>query len=257
MGPICRCMNRLLLAGISLLLLTGCGSRPLESVRIEPEPKRLTLMAVGDILMHHDVKKAAELQGGFESLWVDVTPLFRDADLVFGNLETPVAPITGEAGKPYLFNAPASLPDALRRSGFHVLSTANNHAYDQGTLGLVETQSQLEAASLVSLGSGRDQSRAQTLHILERNGIRIAFLAWTDLLNRSLNQAGKGPWVSRLEEAQSLEAVRMARLQADAVVVSVHWGKEDQHVPSERQRLMAARLFELSLIHISEPTRPY
>lgn len=202
------------------------------------------LVAVGDILMHQDVKKAATQNGGFEPMWAEVTPFFRNADLVFGNLETPIAPIIGQPGKPYLFNAPADLPEALWRSGFTVLSTANNHAYDQGTRGLLETQTRLEIAGLVSIGSGRNRLQAMAPRILVRNGIRIAFLAWTDLFNLHLNRAGQGPWVNELDEEEASEAVRAARFQADAVVVSVHWGKEDQHEPTPRQREVASLLFE-------------
>lgn len=237
-------MNRILIPILPLVFLAGCGSRPAGQETVPPTPATVTLVAVGDILMHTDVKQAAVHQGGFEHLWEDVTPLFQTADIVFGNLETPIAPIIGEPGKPYLFNAPADLPDALRRSGFQVLATANNHAYDQGARGLLETQSRLEVAGLLSIGSGRDEALAAAPRYLERQGIRFAFLAWTDLLNQALNVEGRGPWVNRLEESRAIEAVREARRQSDVVVVSLHWGNEDQHSPTARQREVAAKLLE-------------
>jgi poly-gamma-glutamate capsule biosynthesis protein CapA/YwtB (metallophosphatase superfamily) len=200
-------------------------------------------MAVGDILMHGDVKQAATDQGGFGPLWVETRPLFLGADLVLGNLETPIAPLMGQPGAPYVFNAPADLPEALRQGGFTLLSTANNHAYDQDVRGLVETQTRLAVAGIVSIGSGRDQLQAMAPRILERNGLRIAFLAWTDLINLPRNRAGVGPWVNRLDVDQACEAVSQARAQADAVVVSLHWGQEDQHEPTPRQRAVAASLF--------------
>jgi poly-gamma-glutamate capsule biosynthesis protein CapA/YwtB (metallophosphatase superfamily) len=207
-------------------------------------PAKVTLVAVGDILMHQDVKWAAAQNGGFEPLWEEVTPLFQSADLVFGNLETPIAPIIGQPGQPYLFNAPAELPEALKHSGFTVLSTGNNHAYDQGTRGLLETLTRLEVARLISIGSGRDRLQAMAPHILERNGLRIAFLAWTDLFNLRLNREGKGPWVNGFDVEQACDAINTVKSQADAVVVSLHWGKEDRHEPTPRQRAVAARLFE-------------
>jgi poly-gamma-glutamate synthesis protein (capsule biosynthesis protein) len=181
--------------------------------------------------------------GGFGPLWAEVEPLFRNADLVFGNLETPVAPIMGKPGVPYVFNAPADLPQDLKRSGFTILSTANNHSYDQGALGLLETQTRLEVDGLISIGSGKDRSRAMTPRILERHGIRIAFLAWTDIFNLNYNRNGQGPWVNKLDEREACEAVRAARQQADVVVVSLHWGVEDHHVPTQHQREVAAKLF--------------
>ena len=226
---------------LAALALAGCRSRRPEPP--PPVPARLTLVAVGDILVQRDVQEAALQHRGFEPLWVETASLFQSSDLVFGNLETPVAPLSGGPGKPYLFNAPAELPEALRRSGFTILSTANNHSYDQGVRGLQETLTRLEVANLVAIGSGRDQAKALTPRILARNGIRIAFLAWTDLFNRQFNRAGQGPWVDGLEVEQACRAVSAARSQADAVVVSLHWGHEDQHEPSPRQHEVASRLF--------------
>lgn len=232
--------SKCLLFCITVLACMGCRSRKAEP-KAEPT---VTLVAVGDILMHEDVRRAAVVQGGFEALWEEAVPLFRGADLVFGNLESPVAPLLGEPGMPYLFNAPEDLPGALRRSGFRILSTANNHAYDQGVRGFLETQSRLEVAGLVSIGSGRSRQQAMAPRILERKGIRIAFLAWTGIFNRSYNREGKGPWVNGLDTEEACLAVRDARSRADAVVVSLHWGKEDRHEPTPRQRDIAARLFE-------------
>ena len=226
---------------VLLIGLAGCRTRKPEAPP-PPQPVRVTLVAVGDLLMHQDVKRAAqENAGGFQSLWGDLKPLFQQADLVFGNLETPIAPTSGVPGRPFVFNAPAELPDALKASGFTVLSTANNHAYDQGTKGVLETLERLDAAGLAGIGSGRDQAQADRLCILERKGIRIAFLAFTDLFNINLNQAGKGPWVRPLDHS-ALGVVRAARSQSDLVVVSVHWGIEYEHQPRPHQRDMAARL---------------
>ncbi len=229
-------MRRWLLPCLLLALIACRGKRP----EAPPRPTRLTLVAVGDLLMHQDVKQAArEHSGGFQGLWGDLKPVFAEADVVFGNLETPIAPSSGSPGRPFVFNAPAELPEALKKSGFTILSTANNHAYDQGTQGVLETLERLEAAGLSSVGSGRDRAQAETVRVLERKGIRIAFLAFTDLFNANLNQPGKGPWVRRLTEEAALGALRSARPQADLVVVSAHWGNEYEHRPSPRQRALA------------------
>ena len=236
--------GRRLLAGLAVLVLAGCRTdKPAPPVEARPV-SRITLVAVGDILMHADVKRAAAQQGGFAPLWGELDPLFRGADLVFGNLEAPVAPAAGQPGAPYLFNAPADLPQGLKQGGFTLLSTANNHAYDQGSQGLLETQTRLEAVGLVPVGSGRDRAEAMAPRILERHGIRIAFLAWTDLFNLCENRTRRGPWVNGLDVAQACAAVRAARSRAEAVVVSLHWGREDEHEPTPRQREIAARLLE-------------
>ena len=228
---------------VALSFLIGCKSKKQHVPAVAPEPVRIRLVAVGDVMMHQDVQRSAQGAGSFDALWGDVSPLLVGADIAFGNLETPVAPDTGVHGRPFVFNAPRELPDALKRSGFQVLATANNHGYDQGPKGVTETLAHLEASGLVSVGSGPDQAQAEAPKILVRRGIRIAFLGCTDIFNNNLNREGKGPWIAELGD-RTIAAVRAARLQADVVIVSVHWGAEYQHQPSARQREMAQKLFE-------------
>ena len=236
-------------AGIAAMALAaGLGAslacRP-RRLPPPPPPPRLRLVAVGDILMHQDVKASAEHAGqGFPALWADLVPLFQGADLAFGNLETPVAPTTGRPGVPFQFNAPAVLPAALRASGFTVLSTANNHAFDQGPRGVRETLDRLRAEQLVAVGSGEDRVRAEALQILERQGLKVAFLGFTDIFNVDLNRRADAPWVRPMDLEPAQAAVREARSRADLVVVSVHWGNEYQRQPTKRQRDIAKRLVE-------------
>jgi len=233
------------LIALAIWMLSGlaCRNRKPAPPPKPPEPTRVRLVAVGDLLMHQDVQRSARHAGNFDTLWADATPLFAGADIAFANLETPVAPKCGASGRPFVFNAPEELPLALKRSGFSILSTANNHAYDQGTKGLAETLEHLDAAGLAYTGSGRNQAAAETPRILVCKGVRIAFLGYTDIFNHDLNQPGKGPWVNPLDEDRSPQAVREARRQADCVVVSVHWGNEYQHRPTDHQREMAEKLF--------------
>src|SRR5512133_275488 len=223
--------------------LSAC--RPRRVPPPPPPPPRLRLVAVGDILMHQDVKASAEhASEGFPALWADLVPLFQGADLAFGNLETPVAPTAGRPGVPFQFNAPAALPAALRASGFTVLSTANNHAFDQGAKGVRETLDRLRAEQLVAVGSGEDRIRAEAVQVVERQGLKVAFLGFTDLFNVDLNRRATEPWVRPLDLEPAMSAVREARARADLVVVSVHWGNEYQRQPTKRQRDIAKRLVE-------------
>ena len=239
------------LAGLLLCLELGAG--PQEAAK---EPYRtpisahlpkilgeLRLVAVGDVMMHADLKdSAAAAEGGFQSLWLDLVPLFKGADVVFANLESPVAPVGGRPGRPYQFNAPAALPKDLRASGFTIFSTANNHAFDQGAKGVKETLQRLRAEQLLEVGSGDTEADAEQPRVVERNGVKLAFLAFTDLFNLDLNRKATEPWVRPLDLEPALAAVQAARKDADAVVVSVHWGDEFHHEPTKRHREIAAKL---------------
>jgi hypothetical protein len=223
---------------LSCLLVLSLQALPQASPPVE-----VRLVAVGDILMHEDVKRAANaLPDRFRGLWAGVEPLLQGSDLAFANLETALAPATGRPGAPYVFNAPAEVAFALRASGFTHLSTANNHAFDQGPQGVAETLDNLGAAGLVAVGSGRTREAAERAVIVERQGIRIALLAFTEVLNTSFNRQPNEPWVRGLEAESALRAVRAAREGADVVVVSLHWGSEYAAGPSDKQRRLALRL---------------
>jgi len=166
------------------------------------------LLAVGDILMHFDVQRSArEAETGLRALWEDVEPLIHGADIAFANLETPVAPRSGLPGRPFRFNAPAELPAALRASGFTVLSTANNHAYDQGSAGVVETLERLRAEQLLPVGTGATRAEAEQAQVVTVKGLRVAFLGFTDLFNINLNRNPGEPWVRPLDSDAAVAAV--------------------------------------------------
>jgi len=201
------------------------------------------VVAVGDVMMHTDILRASKDQAnGFEDLWADVSPLFKGADIAFGNLETPVAPDTGKKPKPFMFNAPENLPMALKASGWTILSTANNHAFDQGTKGVKETVDRLNAAQLITIGTGETKIAAEQVQVIEKNGVRVAFLGFTDIFNIDLDSKATAPWVRRLDLDSALAAIKSARQQADAVIVSIHWGDEYHHAPNKRQQAIAEGL---------------
>lgn len=233
--------RRLGLGALALaLLLPGCRRKAPASAVVAPPPA-LTLVAVGDIMMHQDVKAAASALG-FEALWAEVSPRLKAADVAFGNLETPIAPESGRPGRPFIFNAPAELPQALRGAGWTLLSTANNHAFDQGPVGVKETLARLDAAGLRHAGSGTDAASAAAPLVLERNGLRLGLLAFTDIFNADLNGAADRPTVQAFDPEEAAEAVRALRPSVDVLVVSVHWGNEYQRTPSPRQRTGAEAL---------------
>ncbi|HTL98931.1 MAG TPA: CapA family protein [Holophagaceae bacterium] len=227
--------------GASLLILLAARHESRQAAPAQPPAPQITLVATGDIMMHADVKQAAA-QHGFGALWAGLAPEWKGADVAFANLETPVAPATGRPGRPYQFNAPAELPGALKEAGLQVLSTANNHAFDQGAKGVLETLQRLRAAGLVPLGTGADRAEAERTVFLERNGLKLAFLGFSDIFNNDLDRGPSNPWVRKLDLDAACAAVAQARAQADAVIVSVHWGIEDHHDPTPRQQEAAARL---------------
>ncbi len=212
---------------------------------------RARFAAVGDILMHGAVKESAAAAAagdnheGYGALFAGVAPALRDADLTFANLETPVAPKADRGSRPFVFNAPPALLGALRDAGVGLVSFANNHVYDQGVAGLVETVELLEKAGLPQVGAGRSCAEASRARILEVNGLRVAFVGATLLFNDDGNAGPNAPCAFRLDEKVALREAQAAReAGAELVFLSVHWGVEYQTAPRQAEIALAHRLLD-------------
>lgn len=225
------------------------------------------LAAVGDVLMHSGIKRAAadQIQRksgkaphlGFDWVMEGLRSKVSGADLAFCNVEFPVIPkdatdpyLFRKAG-PYDFRAPPEALTALRWAGFDVGSLANNHVWNAGRPGLATTLEHMEKAGLLSVGAGRGCREAEEGIVVPCKGLRIAFLAAVESrIGADLNRGTDGLWVNRIDStAGNLGrwALRIARARkrADVVVFSVHWGpREYVREPHETVRALGRMLCE-------------
>jgi poly-gamma-glutamate capsule biosynthesis protein CapA/YwtB (metallophosphatase superfamily) len=249
---------------------------------LPPEPApvrtaaRLVLGAVGDVLMQDAVKDAAVAkraapaagEDGFGWLWADVSDLLSAPDVTFANLESPVAPRSGKGSRSFVFNAPPAAVRELRAAGVDVVSVANNHLFDQGREGFLETLRELDAAGMAWAGAGEPPAEAGPRR-LEAGGISLAILAWSRFFNDAGNECPRGasrPCVQAalLDPDRAVAAVRQAAGSADAVVVSLHWGEEYADRPREEDVALAHRLADAGALvvvghhpHVLQPIELY
>jgi poly-gamma-glutamate synthesis protein (capsule biosynthesis protein) len=192
----------------------------------------LTLLAVGDVM----VGRAVEKKSGEHTVFYPLEPVqgyLKQADLTFGNLECAVTARDFAVSKLYRLKADPSVVPALSAAGFDVLSLANNHTMDCGKLGLMETISSLHGAGILTVGAGQDAVEARKPAMAEVRGLKVAFLAFTDVPD------GSGAFIARGDSAAIVEAVALAKKQADLVVISFHWGEEYATAPLSYQRALA------------------
>lgn len=198
--------------------------------------------------MVHDSQNAAANRGrqghNFAEAFSTVLHLTTPADLTFGNLETVLGgPERRYKGYPR-FNTPDSLAEALKRSGFDIVQTTNNHSYDQGPAGLLRTLDVLAGFDLPALGTFSNAEAAEAPWvILEAGEFRIGFLAYTFGTNGIEAPRGREYQVSTLTLPKAIREVEALRaLEVDAVVVGLHWGKEYSHEPKPGQIRIAKKL---------------
>jgi len=199
------------------------------------------VIALGDVMLGRGA-------GDEPRPFAAVAPLLKGADLTLGNLECviandPASRVPGDINSPGPLQAAPSVTRRLARVGFDVLGLANNHTLDLGTAGLTETASRLEAVGIATVGAGPDRMAAFQPLVREIDGVRLAFLAVNAVKGGRDDQ--DGGWVRAEWDSQRIAtAIKAARDQADAVIVSVHWGYEYERRVDPIQRGAAELLFE-------------
>jgi poly-gamma-glutamate capsule biosynthesis protein CapA/YwtB (metallophosphatase superfamily) len=178
-----------------------------------------------------------------------IATVLRQADLAMVNLETAITTRGSAQDKEFTFRAPATAFTALRGAGIDVVTMANNHGMDFGSVGLADSMEAAAAARVPVVGIGHDVDQAFRPYVTEAKGQRIAIIGATQVLDDNLAAAwtageGKPGLASAYLVDRLLAAVRAARRKADTVVVDLHWGKELASCPIDRQRQLAPRLVQ-------------
>jgi poly-gamma-glutamate synthesis protein (capsule biosynthesis protein) len=207
-----------------------------------PIPRALRFLAVGDVNLGRGVGQEI-LKGDTLYPFIAVSDSFATYDLVFANLESQLSNQDGETQHPQnnlIFTGPPGGSFSLRKAGVTIVSTANNHGLDYGVKGLQETLKYLDAAGVEHVGTSVDMLHLYAPVILLRNGIRIAFLACTDVMNIE-DQMWKR-YVAEADTAKLLPRIRALRDSIDFIIVSYHGGDEYADHPTLRTKEFARQL---------------
>lgn len=215
-------------------------------------PQKLIVRFVGDLMTSKPMIESAKLADGsysFDSIFDPIRPELQGADLMIGNLETPIAGEENEGftGHPR-FNAPDAYLEAVQAAGFNVVTNANNHLLDRGVEGALTTIRKIRALGLMHTGSFLSPEDAKTLLIPEVRGVKVAVLAYSYRSTRKEKPKDKETlqWLPNFNNPEKMAAdIQKARaLGADVVLVFTHMGKEGTHEPTRFQREMAQHLVD-------------
>jgi poly-gamma-glutamate capsule biosynthesis protein CapA/YwtB (metallophosphatase superfamily) len=197
------------------------------------------LASVGDINLGDAPGEAIAANGpGYP--WTSVGNALRRADIAFGNLECAIS----ERGEPFpkQFNfrgTPAALEGLRRHTGIDVLNLANNHVGDFGRDATVDTIRSVEGLGMRAVGAGRDLRRALAPQVIERLGLRVAFVGFSSIAPIEFAAAEDSPGTAWASAEAIADAVRAARRRADVVVATFHCGIDRATFETTEQRLLA------------------
>lgn len=210
----------------------------------EPEkPDVVTLMALGDDLIHNTVYWSAETEDGgydFTPFFEDIKPTVQSYDIACINQETIFVKDHAMLSNYPAFGSPTEVGDALTEAGFDVVTCATNHCYDKLDTGILDTCAYWRETDpeMTVLGIHDSEEDANTLRVVEKNNIRIAMLNYTYGLNYS---APEKKWM--VDQFSSYDKIRSdldaAKEASDFVIVFAHWGEEGQTEPNGMQKTWA------------------
>src|SRR3990172_334617 len=202
---------------------------------------KVSIYAVGDVAVTRDNPELA---------FSCTTPFLNEPDILFGQLEATLS----QKGTPKAESAQRPHPDvasALEAAGFDVMSFASNHVLDWGMDGLLDTINIAKEKGITLVGAGKHINEARRPAIIERKGVKIAFLGYNSILRpgfwATADRPGCAPVRVRTfyeaiephqpgtpsevftfaykEDLQEMvEDIKNVRPLADIVVISMHWG---------------------------------
>ncbi len=239
-------MKKILLIAVIALMLTSCGEREVAPVVAEPKTERVSFVGCGDNIIYigniRDAQYDAvegDRQYNFKPMFENVEPRIADADIAFINQETLMCGEEYEISFYPCFNSPQDLGYDLVELGFDVVGIANNHMLDKGSDGLAETIKFWKNQNVLMIGGYENEDDYNNIRVMDKKGIKIAFLSYTYGTNGITKNPASPLVIPYIEDEVIKSQIEAAKAVSDFIMVSIHWGNEDQMMYSDEQKRVA------------------
>jgi poly-gamma-glutamate capsule biosynthesis protein CapA/YwtB (metallophosphatase superfamily) len=217
----------------AVLIVLFALQLPLLHAQIADSGTGISFLAFGDVNLGRAVGQKI-LRGDTTYPFEEIFSLLERADIVYANLESPISDQNGETQSPksnVIFCAPPAAAASLRRAGFTVVSTANNHAFDYGIKGLRETIRFLREQRLGFAGTAADSGAVFRAAIIECKGMKVGVVAYTQMVNFRFGWQGH---ISIFDSARARRDIEELKSSADFIIASYHGGEEYKSVPDAK-----------------------
>lgn len=164
----------------------------------------------------------------------EIISLFKNSDFNILNLECPVSVNNNDKitkTGPHL-RTEEKIFEHLKILNMSAVTLANNHILDHGEQGLKKTIDCCKKNNIRYVGAGMNSEEAAELLIIEREGLKIAFVNFCE--NEWSIATPQNGGANPMDTIDNLTQIRKASQKADFVIVIVHGGHEYYYLPSPR-----------------------
>ena len=246
-------------SSIHVLWLMYCRDSGFQEYRLAnvywkeaADPSQIVLGFTGDFNFADDwctMEYLKRQSGGiYDCFSEDLLEEMRGVDVMLLNNEFTYAKegtVEPLSGKAYTFRADPMTVPLLEAFGTDAVTLANNHVYDYGKEGLLDTMRYLREADVPYLGAGEDIEEASKILYYVVNGRKIAIVSATQIerVTKYTKEATETePGVLKtLDPEYFLQLIRRADANSDYVIAVVHWGTEGSLTPEHSQRILAQK----------------
>ena len=226
------------------------GNKQEPAVETKDETKKMSLVAVGDCLIHGavymDAKTGTDTYD-FSDMISLVKPMIENYDLKYYNQETIIGGKNLGVSHYPRFNSPDEIGDNMVDLGFNLVSLANNHALDKDEAGILYSNEYWKGKNVITAGTYSSSDMRDDIKVYEQNGIKYAFLAYTTSTNGLNVPAGKDYLINVYSDEQAKEDIDKIKDKVDVIIVSMHWGDEYVLEPTESEKEIAQYLSSLGV----------
>lgn len=215
------------------------------------EKKEITITCWGDYMNHiTQIRQAKATNYDFTDSFAVIKDIVGKSDLSIVNLETTIAKDESDMSGYPEFATHENVIKAFKETGFDVVSTANNHAYDRRLKGIDRTIEIIEKYGLKRAGTFKENESTNPL-IVDVKGIKVGFFSYSQMLNgyeKLMLNSGRDTAVNLIDmEKIKKDVDYLKKNHADVIMCYMHWGEEYSDYPNAYQKNTFKKLSDMGV----------
>lgn len=212
-----------------------------------PQVSTASVIAVGDNYYQDQLLQSGQSESGtwnYDSVYTNIQSEIQAADVAMISQDS-VFTSDHDSVSTYPFAVPTEVGDAIVNAGFDVVASASDTINDFGADMITQTLDYWNTShpDISVLGIHGSQEDADTVNVIEVNGIRIALLNYTFGLDNAA-AGGQEYMIDVFDRDSVSSAIQKAQEESDCIILFAHWGNENESTPSEYQKQWATFLME-------------